>query len=55
MSINTHIIYYEIKLMEMDGKEEFMLEIETINSIILLKSVATSLINPFLRRATICI
>jgi hypothetical protein len=35
MSINTHIIHHEIKLMEMGGREEILLERETISSIIL--------------------
>jgi hypothetical protein len=54
MSINTHIIDHEIKLMEMGGREEILLERETISPIILPESVATSLINPSLKRATIC-
>jgi hypothetical protein len=52
-SINTDIIYYEIKLMEMGGREKIMLERETIILIIPPKSVATSLINPSLKRDTI--
>jgi hypothetical protein len=48
MSINTHIIDHEIKLMEMGGREEILLERETISLIILPESVATSLINPSL-------
>jgi hypothetical protein len=43
-----------MKLMEMGGREEILLERETISPIILLESVATTLINPFLKRATIC-
>jgi hypothetical protein len=54
MSINTYIIDHEIKLMEMGGREEILLERETISLIILPESVATSLINPSLKRATIC-
>jgi hypothetical protein len=42
MSINKHIINHEMKLMEMGGREEILLERET-----------TSLINPLLKRATI--
>jgi hypothetical protein len=52
MSIKTHIIDHEIKHMEMGGREEILLERETINLIILLEIVATSLINPSLKRAT---
>jgi hypothetical protein len=54
MSIKTHIIHDEIELMEMDGREEILLERETISPIILPESVDTSLINPSLKRATIC-
>jgi hypothetical protein len=54
MSINTHIIDHEIKLMKMGGREEILLERKTINSTILLESVATRLINPSLKEATIC-
>jgi hypothetical protein len=54
MSINTHIIDHEIKLMEIDGREEILLERETISLIIPPESVTTSLINPSLKRATIC-
>jgi hypothetical protein len=54
MSINTHIINHEIKLMEMGGREEILLERETTISIIPPESIATSLINPSLKRATIC-
>jgi hypothetical protein len=39
--------------MEMGGREEILLERETINLIILPESVATSLINPSLKRDTI--
>jgi hypothetical protein len=42
-----------MKLMEMGGREEIMMEIETIIPIILLESVDRSLINPFLKRDTI--
>jgi hypothetical protein len=34
MNINTHIIDHEIKLMKMGGREEILLERETINLII---------------------
>jgi hypothetical protein len=54
MSINTHIIDHEIKLMEMGGREKILLERETISLIIPPESVATSLINPSLKRDTIC-
>jgi hypothetical protein len=54
MSINTHIIDHEIKLMRMGGRKEIMLERETIGSIILPESVVTRLINPSLKGATIC-
>jgi hypothetical protein len=54
MSINTHIIDHEIKLMKMGGREEILLERETISPIILPESVATRLINPSLKGATIC-
>jgi hypothetical protein len=53
MSINTHIIDHEIKLMEMGGRDEILLERETISLIIPPESVATSLINPSLKRDTI--
>jgi hypothetical protein len=42
MSINRRIINHEIKLMEMGGRE-----------VILLERMATSLINPSLKRATL--
>jgi hypothetical protein len=54
MSINTYIIDHEKKLMNMGGREEIMLERETINLIIPPKSVATRLINPYLKGDTIC-
>jgi hypothetical protein len=54
MSINTHKINHEIKLMKMGGREEILLERETINLIILPASVATTLINPSPKGATIC-
>jgi hypothetical protein len=54
MSIKTHIIDHEIKLMKMGGREEILLERETISLIILPESVATRLINPSLKGATIC-
>jgi hypothetical protein len=53
MSISTHIIDHEIKLMEMGGREEILLERETISLIILQESVATSVINPSMKRDTI--
>jgi hypothetical protein len=53
MSINTHVINHEIKLMEMGGREKILLERETINLVILPESVSTSLINPSLKRDTI--
>jgi len=54
MSINRYIINRNIKLMDIGGREEIMLEIETINLIILPKSVTTSLVNPSMKRDTIC-
>jgi hypothetical protein len=67
MSINGYIIYHKIKIMEMGGRKEILLGRETINTIILPESVATSLImqgilpemiatssiNPSLKGATI--
>ena len=49
MSMNTHIIDHEIKLMKMGRREEILLERETINPIILHESVATRLINQSLK------
>jgi hypothetical protein len=43
-----------MKLMEMGGREEILLERESINLIILLEGVTTNLINPSLERDTIC-
>jgi hypothetical protein len=40
--------------MKMGGKEEILLERETISLIIPLESVATRLINPSMKGATIC-
>jgi hypothetical protein len=54
MSISTHIIDHEIKIMKMGGREEILMERETISMIILLGSVATRLINPSMKGATIC-
>jgi hypothetical protein len=54
MSINTHIIYDEIKLMNMGGREEILLESETMRLIILPKIVATRGINPSMKGDTIC-
>jgi hypothetical protein len=54
MSINIHIINHEIKLMKMGGREEILLEREPIILAILLESVATRMINPSLKGATIC-
>jgi hypothetical protein len=54
VSINRPIIDHEIKLMEMGGREKIMLERETISLIILLESVATSLINAIVKREIIC-
>jgi hypothetical protein len=54
MSINIHKIDHEIKVMKMGGREEVPLERETISPIILPESVATRLINPSLKGATIC-
>jgi hypothetical protein len=57
MSINTHSIDHKIKLMEMDGREEILLERISVTVImqgILLEVIATSLINPSLKAATIC-
>jgi len=53
MSINTHIIDHEIKLMKMGGRGEILLERETIILIIQPGSLATRLINPSLKGATI--
>jgi len=55
MIINTYKIDHEIKIMEMGGREEILLEKETISLIILPESVATSMINPFMKRDTIYI
>ena len=57
MSINTHIIDHEIKLMDMGGREKILLE--RISSIVIMQGIllevrATSLINPSLKGATIC-
>jgi hypothetical protein len=54
MSINTHIIDHEIKLMKMGGREEIVLERETISLIIPPESVAIRLINPSMKGGTIC-
>jgi hypothetical protein len=54
MSINTHLIDHEIKLMKMGGREKILLERETISLIIPPKSVATRLINSSMKGATIC-
>ena len=54
MSINIYIIDHETKLMKMGGREEILLERETISLIIPPKSVATRLINPSLKGDTIC-
>jgi hypothetical protein len=54
MNMNTHIIDHEIKLMKMGGREEILLERETISLMILPESVATILINPSLKGDTIC-
>jgi hypothetical protein len=43
-----------MKLMEMGGREEILLERETISLFILPESVATSLISPSMKRDTIC-
>jgi hypothetical protein len=53
MSIGRYIINHEMKFMEMGGREEILLKREIINLSILPESVATSLINPYLKRATI--
>jgi hypothetical protein len=53
MSINIHIMDHEIKLMRMGGREEILLERETISLIIPPESVATRLVNPSLKGATI--
>jgi hypothetical protein len=56
MSINRHIINYEMKLMEMGGREKILLEREAASLIIseiLPEMIATSSINPSLKRATI--
>jgi hypothetical protein len=55
MSINKHIINHEMKFMEMGGREEILLEKETTSLIIpkiLPERIATSLINPSLKRDT---
>ena len=54
MSINTHKIYEEIKLMNMGGREEILLESETMRLIIRPKIVATRGINPSMKVNTIC-
>jgi hypothetical protein len=53
MSINIQIIDHEIKLMKMGGREEILLERGAISTIISPESVATILINPSLKGATI--
>jgi hypothetical protein len=52
MSINTHLIDHEIKIMKMGGREEILLERES--PIIPTEIVATRLINPSLKGAIIC-
>jgi len=54
MSINAHIIYDEIKLMNMGGREEILLEQETMRLIIPAKIVATRGINPYMKGDSIC-
>jgi hypothetical protein len=54
MGINIYIIDHEIKLMKMGGREEILLERETIGPIIPPESVATRPINPYLKGDTIC-
>jgi hypothetical protein len=57
MSINTHIINHEIKLMDMGGREEILLERISATVImqgIFLEVISTSLINPSLKGDTIC-
>jgi hypothetical protein len=58
MSINIHIINHELKLMEMGGREEFLLKRAVVILIIpkiLPKWIATRWINPSLKRHSICI
>jgi hypothetical protein len=52
--MNIHIIDHGIKLMKMGERLEILLERETISSIILPESVATRLINPYMKGAIIC-
>jgi hypothetical protein len=54
MSINTHIICHEIKIMNMGGREEILLERETMRLIIPPKIVVTRGINPTMKGDTIC-
>jgi hypothetical protein len=54
MTIKIYIINHEIKIMDMGGREEFLLERETISLIVLPESVVANLINPIMKRATIC-
>jgi hypothetical protein len=53
MSINMHIIDHEIKFTKMVGREEILLERETIIPIILPESVATRMTNSSLKGDTI--
>ena len=57
MSINRHLINHEMKPIEMGGREEILFKrVATILIIleILPERIATSSINPSLKRATIC-
>jgi hypothetical protein len=57
MSINRYIINHKMKLMEMGGREEIMLERISATLIIhriFPEVIATSSINPSLKGATIC-
>jgi hypothetical protein len=54
MRINRYIFNHEMKLMEMGGREEILLERETISLIMLPESVTTTMIIPSLKRDTIC-
>jgi hypothetical protein len=51
--MNTDVIDHEIKLMKMGKREKILLEIETISPITFSKSVATRMINPTQKGATI--
>ena len=54
MSIQIHIIDHEIKIMKMGGREEILLERETISLIIQPESVAARVINPSMKGDALC-